>query len=233
MSAQSFPGYTGMIDHAPRWTWRLVIVAGVLSLAFLLVLPFMESLERPAPKAQILRPAAPVAVMPQAPDTRPETRDSHREVQPSQLAEVLPPLPETLPPMRRIATLDMALSLQPGAIRFSANTRPVDVGGLSGLTEVFALEQLDVIPQSVNKLRPIYPASARARGIQGVVEVAFTVGPDGRATDIEIVSSDHGDLFVAATLRAVRKWKFSPGKIDGRAVPVRLLQRVTYQLEER
>ena len=233
MSAEPFPGYTGMIDHAPRWTWRLVVFAGVLSLVFLLVLPFMESLERPSPIEKVLRPATPVAVMPENRDSRPVMEELHRDVQPSPIAEVLPEIPEVMPTIPVHAMLNVELPLASGAMRFSMNTRPVPVSGPQAPAGVFSLEQLDVTPQSVNRLRPIYPAAARARGIEGVVEVAFTVGPDGRAIDIEIVSADHGELFVAATLRAIRKWKFSPGQIDGQAVPVRLLQRVTYQLEER
>jgi TonB family protein len=61
-------------------------------------------------------------------------------------------------------------------------------------------------PKKVQHVDPLYPAEARAAGVEGVVLVGFTVDVAGRVTD-PVVLSGHV-LLDDAALAAVRQWRY-------------------------
>ena len=63
---------------------------------------------------------------------------------------------------------------------------------------------------------PFYPPEAVAKGVQDVVIVEFTVGPDGKASHMRIVRSV--PALDEAALAAVGRWEFDPSLALG--VPV-------------
>ncbi len=60
---------------------------------------------------------------------------------------------------------------------------------------------------------PVYPASAREQGIQGVVTVRYDVTVDGRVINARTVSAR--SIFDEAALIAVRSWRFNAPRVDG------------------
>ncbi|MFM1850665.1 MAG: hypothetical protein RIS54_349 [Verrucomicrobiota bacterium] len=60
----------------------------------------------------------------------------------------------------------------------------------------------------------LYPASLLRSGVEGRVDLEFTVGIDGRPTDIRILSSTLPDIEKPA-LQAVSQWLFIPARKDG------------------
>ncbi len=77
----------------------------------------------------------------------------------------------------------------------------------------------------------MYPPTARARRLQGYVEVEFTVNEEGGVQDIEVIGSEPAGAFDRAALRAIRRWKFEPHRVGGKAVAVRARQRVDFKLK--
>ncbi len=67
---------------------------------------------------------------------------------------------------------------------------------------------------------PLYPPQARAAGVQGAVVVEVIINELGAVTDARVVRSV--PLLDEAALAAVRKWRFEPSVVNGRAVPVRM-----------
>ncbi len=74
---------------------------------------------------------------------------------------------------------------------------------------------------------PEYPRLAKRRGLEGVVIVEALIDIDGRVADLGLFAgSGHGILDKTA-LKAVRRWRFTPGTVGGRPkrmwvkVPVR------------
>jgi protein TonB len=57
---------------------------------------------------------------------------------------------------------------------------------------------------------PVYPTRARARGIEGWVDVAFTVDAAGRVTGARVISAAPAGAFAEAALDAVRRWRYAP-----------------------
>ena len=64
---------------------------------------------------------------------------------------------------------------------------------------------------------PVYPAVAKAAGLQGTVVVALTVAPDGSVSDAHAISGPA--LLQAAAITAVRSWRYRPFLVFGKASP--------------
>jgi len=75
---------------------------------------------------------------------------------------------------------------------------------------------VDVVP--VVRVNPQYPPRAAERGVEGWVELMFTVSRAGAVIDVEVTKSHPGTVFDRAALRAVRKWKYNPRVEDGKPV---------------
>jgi protein TonB len=56
----------------------------------------------------------------------------------------------------------------------------------------------------------VYPPRARSRGIEGWVDVAFTVDATGRVTGARVLSAQPAGTFDDAALAAVRRWRYAP-----------------------
>ncbi len=77
----------------------------------------------------------------------------------------------------------------------------------------------------------IYPAQARADGVEGQVEVAYGVAVDGRVVGAQVVAAEPAGVFDEAALTAVRQWRFNPPVRDGTAQPVeRLTSTIRFRL---
>jgi len=74
----------------------------------------------------------------------------------------------------------------------------------------------DVVP--IIRVNPTYPAQARMHGIEGWVVVEFTITAAGTVTSARAIGSSHR-IFERPALRAVRKWRYNPRVVEGRAVP--------------
>ena len=68
------------------------------------------------------------------------------------------------------------------------------------------------------RVDPDYPPRAKQQGLEGWVEVEFTITTAGTVADPRVVASDPPYVFDRATLRAVRRWRYNPKIVNG--VPV-------------
>ncbi len=78
-------------------------------------------------------------------------------------------------------------------------------------------------PRKIHDVHPTYPSGAREAGIEGVVMLDATIGPEGEVTDIEVLRSVP-ELDQAA-IDAVEQWRWEPTLVDGE--PVSILMTVT------
>jgi len=70
------------------------------------------------------------------------------------------------------------------------------------------------------KVAPVYPAAAKQHKIEGHVVVEFSVGTDGRPTNLTVVEAVPPEIFDQAALNAVRKFKYKPRVEKGAPVAV-------------
>ncbi len=102
----------------------------------------------------------------------------------------------------------------------------VDVGGPGGMN----IAEGDYLP--IVRVAPVYPARALSRGIEGYVDMSFTVTTTGTVKDPVVVFST-SSLFERAAIRAVLKFKYKPRVVDGVPVEVpNVKTRISFQIEE-
>lgn len=115
----------------------------------------------------------------------------------------------------------------------------VDAGGTGAVVvlaqhelsaEVFEEGQTDEAPQDDYMKQPVYDDRVREREISGIVTARFTISYQGKATDIQIISSPH-PLLSASVKKAIFTAKFKPGKNKGIPVNVRVEKTFRFDLE--
>jgi protein TonB len=150
-------------------------------------------------------------------DTEPETKK--REIPDRKQPEQPPPPPQ---------------------INFSQNLNPDDSVGVivpdvdAGLelaeTDLSAGgSDRDVVP--LVRVEPQYPMSAKQRGVEGWVELKFTITAAGTVANIVVTASNPGTIFNKSAVQAVSKWKYNPKIEDGTAVDrPGVRQRIKFEL---
>jgi len=206
-----------------------VLASAALTLGIFIVLPYLEMMSKPPDHGLRVRPVA-TTRLPPPPAPRPE-RGLPKKARPAKVPR--PRLRETrkhLIPVSAALQLDAVLGDVGGD--FDLSFRVASSSLLREVQEmIFELGDLDEPPQPLVRLRPIYPAHARLKRLEGGVVIEFVVGSDGRTRDLTVRSSYPGDVFVRSALRAIRRWRFRPGTKDGAPVPVRVQQKVSFRLE--
>ena len=100
----------------------------------------------------------------------------------------------------------------------SAGSGPVSVGNL-------ATNLMSGAP-------PAYPMGSRRKREQGTVVLRLVISPDGRVTDISVSRSSGYEALDDAALAAVRRWRWSPKMVDGRAVAITGLVTIPFVLKD-
>lgn len=156
---------------------------------------------------------------------------------PAEKPEVsLPVAPE------RIEVVDIAVAIpQPAQILIPdrkidarMTTIPVTNGGdrrkgRIGGSAVFELSSLDEEPVAKFQAKPVYPFEMHRSGTPGDVLVAFVVDASGVVREAYAVRSNQRE-FEASAVQAVMKWRFRPGKKDGRAVSTRMQVPIVFSI---
>ncbi len=139
-------------------------------------------------------------------------RESELELKKRRMPEKRPPEEEPPPP-----ELDLARPLRPEQSLDAmsiALRQQVDIGG--GLDLSMVASDQDIVP--IVRVDPQYPIRAADRGIEGWVEVEFTISAAGTVKEPVVVAFHPSSVFNRAAIRAIRKWKYSPKIEDGVAV---------------
>ncbi|MBL4607151.1 MAG: energy transducer TonB [Pseudomonadales bacterium] len=111
--------------------------------------------------------------------------------------------------------------------RFSAAKIPSGVINISLGTVVVNEEAMPVF-----RIPPIYPQRAAKRGLEGWVELEFSITATGTVRNARVIAASPQGVFDYAALRAISRWKFKPkvmNKVSVERHHVR--QRIRFQLE--
>jgi protein TonB len=88
----------------------------------------------------------------------------------------------------------------------------IDTGGAMTGLQLGAGSDRDVMP--LVRINPDYPPRALNRGIEGWVQVQFTITEQGTVTDAIVVDSSPKNIFDEAALKAISRWRYNP-KVEG------------------
>jgi protein TonB len=82
----------------------------------------------------------------------------------------------------------------------------------------------------LNKLDVQYPTRALQTGVEGWVEVGYTVGPDGSVTNVKIMNAAPTKVFEASASWAVSRLRYQPVLQGGKAIAVGTQVRIVYRV---
>lgn len=144
--------------------------------------------------------------------------------------------------MKKLITAIFAVAMSAGASSVCAQTCRVSTGigadGCHNYIEVFEYDYVTEKPTFpggdgelmayINHCRE-YPKSAYERGVQGRVTCSFVVNTDGDISCIQVLKGVDPELNREAVriFREMPKWR--PGRLDGKAVPVRVIRVVPFR----
>ncbi len=153
-------------------------------------------------------------------------KDSELELKKREMPEKeLPPKPPPMP------DLSLTPSHLPGQELGLGVGIDVDLELAAGPNLGAAASDAEPIP--VVRVDPQYPIRAAERGIEGWVEVEFTISATGTVKKPVVISSYPGGIFNGAALRAIRRWKYNPKIENGKPVErAGLRVRLKFELEE-
>jgi len=150
-------------------------------------------------------------------DTEPETKK--REIPDREKPEQPPPPPQ----------LNFSQNLNPDD-GIGVIVPDVDVGlELASADLGTGGSDRDVVP--LVRVEPQYPMRAKQRGVEGWVELKFTITAAGAVADIVVTASNPGTIFNKAAVQAVSKWRYNPKIENGTAVDrPGVRQRIKFEL---
>jgi len=198
-------------------------LSGVVSLALFMILPVLQVITKPPSKDLTIRSVDVANLEPPPPPPMEEP-----EPEPEEQPEPPPPAVDAQP----LDLSQLELALNPGDGAFGGGDFAINLEGVTGSSEdvdaIFSLSDLDQKPRVVYQPAPIYPPELARKNMQGTVYVLFIVDKTGRTRDLKIQKSTH-PAFNEPAIRAVKQWKFEPGKRKGQPVQFRMRVPITFQ----
>lgn len=196
----------------------LVVAAALLVNAGLMITASLLTSERPIPQDISEPQAISLIKLNKSEPPPPEPEQEIKEPEEKPRLDFMPDL--AAPSLSGPDPLDIQISLDPSL--FS--------GGPNRGDFIFNGSDLDQPPRQMVRTDPVYPYRARQRNIEGEVKVKLLVKADGTVASVTILESTPKGVFDASVKKTVPNWKFSPGKIDGRAVPSWVVTNVVFVL---
>lgn len=226
-----------------RWLWSFLAALAIVLGSFVLMLVMIFP-----PKSKVEESALQIGRF--MPKLQQESSDPSRSRQqmpekPVEPQLETPPTQQAPQPPRtpQMAALDLAVPQLSSTISINA-TAP----SLQGLTAQAAAPAAPAAPAAsaaasapsndaevipLNEVLPVYPDSARRRGIEGYVKLAFTITPDGKVENVRVVESSPANVFDREARRAAVRWRFAPRTEDGRSVAREAVKTLQFRLEKR
>jgi TonB family protein len=101
--------------------------------------------------------------------------------------------------------------------------------------QLLAAERARRVPASALSVErytpPQYPQRALERGLEGWVDIEFTVGADGATRDVEVTDASHNSFFRKEAAAAVEQWRFEPRVFMGEVIEQRAYTRIRFDFE--
>lgn len=215
-----------------------------------LVFSALSALNRTRPLPPLTRESARFTLV-EPPFARPQPPEPERPLEPE------PPPPETLAnepaeieaPTAELTPLDLPLfapdvtvpalriasvsARQPRRLRPRRGppAAPRETDKPTARPMTFGADEVDEPPRDLAIRHPVYPASARRRGLEGRVTVKLLINEEGCVQRAEIIETIGHAGFRNAVLRVAKQWKFTPPRHQGRRVRVWAVKTVRFRLE--
>ena len=97
--------------------------------------------------------------------------------------------------------------------------------------QVLTEEMVDKVPEILFKPRMTYPPAAHAEGIEGSVTLKILVDENGTVREVVVLGSNPVGVFEESAINDVKKWRFKSAMYRGKAVPVWVKEKITFELD--
>lgn len=201
----------------------LIVATCALVLVFFMLLPIIQEAST-TPEADVdVRSVSAVNLPPPPPPPEEEIKEEEKEEEPP------PEMQE--PDVQPLDLSQLELALNPGfggdgdgaGGDFKLSLDSLSDAASEAAEAVFSMEDLDQAPKATVQVPPEYPKELGRKKLRGTVKIVFIVDKSGRVVNPIVQSSSH-PAFANPALRAVRRWRFEPGKRGG--APVQFKMRV-------
>lgn len=217
---------------------KYVIPASIAAMVHVALLWFLPEEPYTPPPVEVTVKPPPIVDRPiEQPEEKPKPEAFEKEVRP--LAGG--PAPMSLPEVTRLP--DKNVITIPVEERPTSPVRDLKVvpptsgiGEIPGIGDrdmenIFSPIHLDRVPRARVQIPPEYPYAMKNAGVSGSVTVQFDVDTGGEVVRAEAISCSDRE-FVEPAVRAVRKWRFEPGRRNGKAVPFRMTIPIEFGIEQ-
>jgi len=82
----------------------------------------------------------------------------------------------------------------------------------------------------LNKVTPVYPAAAKAAGIEGTVILHAVIGMDGKPLSLRVMNSQADPELARAAVESVSQWRYRPTLLNGEPIEVDTTIMVNFSL---
>jgi TonB family protein len=148
-------------------------------------------------------------------------------------------------PLRQMVTLGTArdwkriVMLQVGEVQETISVRASRIAGARPQASTASAAPAPVRvggnirpPRKMRHVSPVYPASMREAGLEGLVPMEAIIATDGKVQSVRVLTAEiHPDLAQAA-VDAVKQWQFEPTLLNGAAVEVVMNVSVSFTLSD-
>ncbi|MHC4550256.1 MAG: energy transducer TonB [Planctomycetota bacterium] len=229
-----------------RAAWALLTAVGLNVLVFSALSALNRARPLPPTTNEVARVTLvePLFLQPTSPQPeRPlEPEPPAPEILASEPAEMEAPAPELVPLDLPLVAPDVtvpALRVAPVAAPRPRRTRgprrssapPRKAAGRPAQPRTFGSDEVDTPPRELAIRNPVYPASARRRGLEGRVTVKLLINEQGHAKKVEVIEVKGYAGFREAVLSVVDHWRFTPPRHRGRRVRVWAVKTIRFRLE--
>lgn len=152
-----------------------------------------------------------------------------RADKPAEIRHTLPPKPVEVPPPAAPRITNLASGAGDDLPIETITPPPVSVG--TDTPAIGAAPSQDATP--VVRMEPKYPVDAARNGIQGWVELSFSIDTLGQVQDVTVLNSEPRRVFDQAAIQALKRWKYRPKVVEGKAImQTGLAVRLDFNLEQ-